>query len=82
MTNKQNSHLQKRMHIFHFYKIFLPLQIEAILMLTPFPSTGHPFFFLVYHPPHPNQKPSKHMHYEVFRVTCKVHYNMCNLYMH
>jgi hypothetical protein len=51
-------------------------------MLTPFPTTNHPLFFLVYHPPHPIQKPIRHLHYEVFRVTCKVHYSMCNLHMH
>jgi hypothetical protein len=24
-------------------------------MLMPFPTTSHPLFFLVYHPPHPIQ---------------------------
>jgi len=67
---------------FTFIGFFLPLQIEAIFMLTPFPTTSHSLFFLVYHPPHPIQKPIKHMHYEVFRVLCKVHYSMCNLYKH
>ncbi len=82
MTNKKNSDLQKLVHISHFYKKILPLQIETMLMLTPFPTTNHPLFFLVYHPPHPIQKPIRHMHYEVFKVLCKEHYNMSKLYMH
>ncbi len=82
MTNKQNSHLQKKNIFIIFIKTILPLQIETILMLTPFLTTSHPLFFLVYHTPHPIQKFIRDMHYEVFRVFCKVHYNMCNLYMH
>jgi len=65
MTNKQNSHLQKIVHISHFYKIFFWL-----CKLKQFSCSHHfqPLFFLVYHPPHPIQKPIRYMHYEVFKV--------------
>jgi hypothetical protein len=46
------------------------MQIEAILMLTPFPTTSHSLLFLVYYPPHPIQKPIRYMHYEMFKVKC------------
>jgi hypothetical protein len=80
MTNKKNSNLKKKCIFFILIRFFLPLQIETILMLTTFPTTSHPLFFLVYHSPHPIQKPIGHLHYEVFRVLCKVHYNMWNLH--
>jgi hypothetical protein len=35
------------------------LQIEIIIMFTPFLTTRHPLFFL---PPHPIQTPIRHMH--------------------
>ncbi len=82
MTNKQNSHLKKRVHIYHFYKIFYALANWNNSHAHTISHHKSSPLFLVYHPPHPIQKPIKHMQYEVFKVPCEVHYSMYNLYMH